>query len=106
MNGRKKPEGKYMGTVKMGPKGQIVIPKEIRDMFGFAPGDSILILADAKKGVALERLSVFAKIADAILDGHGKELYPDHTEESSIDFANYIHVLEKEEPSDDSDSND
>ena len=39
------PEGKYMTTVKVGPKGQIVIPAEVREMFGIAPGDQLLLLA-------------------------------------------------------------
>lgn len=34
------PEGKYMTTVKVGPKGQIVIPAEVREMFGIAPATS------------------------------------------------------------------
>ena len=37
------PEGKYMTTVKVGPKGQIVIPAEVREMFGIAPGDQLLL---------------------------------------------------------------
>lgn len=51
------PEGKYMATVKIGPKGQIVIPKEVREMFGFAPGDSVLLLADKSQGVAIQPFS-------------------------------------------------
>ncbi len=34
MKNKSKDDGKYMGSVKVGPKGQIVIPKEVRDMFG------------------------------------------------------------------------
>lgn len=48
------PEGKFMTMVKIGPKGQIVIPKEVRDMFGFQAGDSILLMADKGQGVALQ----------------------------------------------------
>ena len=44
---------RFMSTVKLGPKGQIVIPKEVRGMFGPEPGDSLLLLADAKRGIAL-----------------------------------------------------
>lgn len=47
------PEGKYMTTVKVGPKGQIVIPAEVREMFGIAPGDQLLLLADTEQGIAL-----------------------------------------------------
>ena len=44
---------KYMGISKVGEKGQIVIPKEVRDIFGINPGDSLIVLADPKKGIAL-----------------------------------------------------
>ena len=40
-------EGKYIfGVVKVGDKGQIVIPKPARDMFDIHPGDSLLLLQD------------------------------------------------------------
>lgn len=48
-------DGKFMGSVKVGPKGQIVIPKEIREMFNITPGDTLMILADSEKGIAIER---------------------------------------------------
>ena len=38
----------------MGPKGQIVIPKDVRDMFGIAPGDTVLVLSDSEQGIALK----------------------------------------------------
>ena len=44
----------FMSSVKIGPKGQIVIPKEARDMFGLQPGDTLVLLADKKKGIALQ----------------------------------------------------
>lgn len=87
----------YMGSVKVGPKGQIVIPKEIREMFGIQPGDSLLILADSQKGIAIERYGVFAKIADAIFAGKAKEIYPDQSEEDSKIFAEEIRKVGKEE---------
>ena len=42
------------GTAKVGEKGQIVIPKEARAMFGLEPGDTLVLLADTKKGIALQ----------------------------------------------------
>jgi AbrB family looped-hinge helix DNA binding protein len=47
------PEDKDLCTVRVGEKGQIVIPKNMREMFGIKPGDSILLLADAKRGIAI-----------------------------------------------------
>lgn len=87
---------KYMGSVKVGPKGQIVIPKEVREMFDIAPGDTLLLLADAEKGIAIERYSVFSRIADAIFAGKAKELYPEHSEEDSIEFAKSIDEILEE----------
>ena len=49
----KRPEGKYAWTVTVGTKGQIVIPKEARDVFDIHPGDHLLILADAEQGIAI-----------------------------------------------------
>ena len=49
----KAPKGKFLSMVKVGEKGQIVIPKEAREMFGIASGDTIVIAADEKRGIAL-----------------------------------------------------
>lgn len=85
----------YMSSVKVGPKGQIVIPKEVREMFGIHPGNTLLILADSSKGIALERYETFEKIADAIFQGRARELYPDHSEEDSRSFARAIQELKE-----------
>lgn len=47
------PKGKFAWTVKIGEKGQFVIPKEARDAFGLHPGDTILVLGDIEKGIAI-----------------------------------------------------
>lgn len=46
-------QSKYMTTVRMGPRGQIVIPKEARELFDLHPGESMLLLADRERGIAL-----------------------------------------------------
>ena len=46
--------GKYMASVKVGSKGQIVIPKEARDLFKIVCGDTLLLRADAKGGIAIQ----------------------------------------------------
>lgn len=48
------PKGKYVfGTVKVGEKGQIVIPKEARELFAIKAGDSLLVLGDAANGLII-----------------------------------------------------
>lgn len=89
-------DDKYIGSAKVGPKGQIVIPKEVRDMFDISPGDTLIVLADAEKGIAIERFSTFNQIADAIFSGKAKELYPEHSEEDSISFAKSIKAMKEE----------
>lgn len=89
--------GKFMGSVKVGPKGQIVIPKEVRQMFGIYPGDTMILLADAEKGIALERYEVFSHIADAIFVGKAREIYPEHPETESMEFAQDIKNLKEDE---------
>lgn len=49
----KMPSDKFMSSVKVGEKGQIVIPKEVREMFGIDPGDMLLLLADKERGIAI-----------------------------------------------------
>ncbi len=49
------PRDKFMGQVQVGEEGQIVIPKEVREMFKIEPGEKLLFLADKKKGMALQR---------------------------------------------------
>ena len=47
------PKGKYVWTATVGEKGQIVIPKQARDIFGIKPGDTIILLGDEKRGIAI-----------------------------------------------------
>lgn len=52
------------GSVKVGERGQIVIPKEAREIFGIKQGDILLVLGDTERGLALvkaEKLQAFAK---------------------------------------------
>ena len=52
------PEGKYAWMVKIGEKGQFVIPKEARELFDFQPGETILVLGDREKGLAIPTKTV------------------------------------------------
>ena len=55
----KTPKDKLAVSAKVGEKGQIVIPKEMREMFSIKPGDTIILLADEKRGIAIPPKSTF-----------------------------------------------
>lgn len=54
---------KYVGICKVGEKGQIVIPKEAREMFSIKQGDSIIVLCDKSKGIALIKSNVIESLS-------------------------------------------
>ena len=62
-----KDDDKYIWTAKVGEKGQIVIPKEARDIFEISPGDTLLLLGDKKQGIAIVKNSHLLDFAKAIL---------------------------------------
>lgn len=72
-----KKQDKFAWTVKIGEKGQFVIPKEARDIFDIHPGDTIIVLADKKKGIAIPPKGMFAKLANAIFSGGLAEQEPE-----------------------------
>jgi AbrB family looped-hinge helix DNA binding protein len=60
--------GKYAGAVTVGTKGQIVIPKEAREMFGIRPGDTLILLADQERGIAIPPKEMFREISERIFN--------------------------------------
>ncbi len=63
--------GKYIfGVVKVGDRGQIVIPKDAREVYGIKAGDSLLVLGDTK-GMAVIKTEIFQDKIDEVL-GEGK----------------------------------
>ena len=63
------PKGKHIfGTVKVGEKGQIVIPKEARDIFNIKPGDTLLLLGDEAQGIAIVKHELFRQFAQNVLN--------------------------------------
>lgn len=65
------------GTAKVGERGQIVIPKDARELYGIHPGDTLLILGDEENGMIVTKPDVLSSLAERILDQIGKEgAYP------------------------------
>ncbi len=85
----------FLATVRLGPKGQIVIPKEVREMFGVGPGDSLILMADPTRGIALQKHDFMMKIAKTILDGNGQTLYPEESNSNLEAFAEAINHAEE-----------
>lgn len=66
------PKGKHIfGTVKVGERGQIVIPKEAREIFNINPGDTLLVLGDEEQGLAITKADAMKEVAIKILKGLG-----------------------------------
>ena len=62
-------QGNYIfGVVKVGDRGQIVIPKDARELYGIKAGDSLLVLGD-KKGMAVLKTEIFQDKIDEVLGG-------------------------------------
>ena len=63
------PKGKYVfGTAKVGEKGQIVNPKEARQVFDIKPGDNLLIFGDENSGIVFTKTDVINDVAIKILE--------------------------------------
>ena len=56
------------GTARVGEKGQIVIPKEARTLFGVQPGDTLLILGDEQMGIIVTKPEVIENAAMKIFE--------------------------------------
>ena len=62
-------DGKYIfGVVKVGDKGQIVIPKDARKTYGIEPGDALLLLGD-QKGMAMIKTELFQSVINEAMEG-------------------------------------
>ncbi len=62
------PDGKYAWTVTVGEKGQIVIPKQAREVFHIQPGDTLVLLGDKERGLAIPHKSMFADFTSAVFE--------------------------------------
>ena len=62
-------DGKYIfGVVKVGDKGQIVIPRDARKKYDIKPGDALLLVGD-ENGMALVKVEIFQDMVGQVMDG-------------------------------------
>ena len=64
---------RFYGTAKVGDRGQIVIPKEARELFQIKPGDTLLILGETETGLIISRPELLNNLANEILNNVKKE---------------------------------
>ena len=64
---------RVFGTAKVGDRGQIVIPKEARELFGIQPGDTLLIVGETDAGLIVSRPDALNNLADQILNNIKEE---------------------------------
>lgn len=61
-------EDRFISSVKVGPKGQITIPKEARDLFNIKEGETLMVMGDKEKGIAILKADMFY----ALMEGNNK----------------------------------
>lgn len=66
------PNGKYAWTATVGEKGQIVIPKQARELFNIKPGDTLILLGDEQLGIAIPPKDEFERLGQRIFGGERK----------------------------------
>ena len=65
-------QDKFIWTAKVGDKGQIVIPKEARDVFGINSGDNLILFGDIKKGIAISKYENYVDFMEEIFQNKNK----------------------------------
>ena len=68
-----RPKSHIFGTAKVGEKGQIVIPRDARKLFGVKPGDTLLILGDEQVGIIVTKPDVIESAAVRMFEGVEKQ---------------------------------
>ena len=64
---------KFIWTAKVGDKGQIVIPKEAREIFNINSGDSLILFGDIKKGIAISKYDNYLAFMEKVFESKDKK---------------------------------
>lgn len=64
----KAPQGCYAWSATVGEKGQIVIPKQARELFDIHPGDTLILLGDIKRGIAIPHKNTIRDLANLVFE--------------------------------------
>lgn len=68
---------RFIVSVKVGPKGQITIPSEARKMFDIKEGETLMVMGDKDRGIALLKADMFYSLMEDRYDGrHFKSWTP------------------------------
>lgn len=62
-------DDRFIVSVKVGPKGQITIPSEARKMFDISEGDTLMVLGDKSRGIALVKADEFYSLMEGKKNG-------------------------------------
>ena len=60
---------RFIVSVKVGPKGQITIPIEARNMFNIKEGETLMVMGDKDRGIALLKADLFYSLMEANKNG-------------------------------------
>lgn len=61
---KRKQEDRFIVSVKVGPKGQITIPKEAREMFNIKEGETLMVMGDKDRGIAILKADSFYSLME------------------------------------------
>ncbi len=64
---KKMEENRFIVSVKVGPKGQITVPVEARKMFDIKEGDTLMVMGDVKRGIALLKTDMFYRMLEEVV---------------------------------------
>lgn len=64
---KKVEENRFIVSVRVGPKGQITVPVEARKMFDIKEGDTLMVMGDVKRGIALLKTDMFYRMMEEVV---------------------------------------